>query len=115
MLRLEWAGIEPKIFKNITHAAVMHAVKPTNEYYQEVLALEKLKPTDCLLIGNEYEMDLPATQVGIPVFIVTQEVPKKSRHAKIIKRPVGSAQAWEGSFKSLRILLERSVLDESAG
>ena len=36
VLRLEWAGIDPSIFKNITHAGIMHACKPASEYYREI-------------------------------------------------------------------------------
>ena len=44
------------------------ACKPTLEYYEELLAQEKFKAEDCLLIGNERKMDLPATRAGIAVF-----------------------------------------------
>lgn len=102
-LRVRWAGIDPTIFQSITHVRRMHACKPAKEYYEEILELEKLKPEDCLLIGDDVKMDLPATQVGIRVFIVGHY--KRLTH---LKHPKAKALAWRGSYKALRTLLENS-------
>lgn len=100
-LRVKWAGIDPSIFGLITDAKTMHACKPTAEYYKEILKLQKLKPAECLLIGNERKMDLPAINAGIRVFIVgpyktlTPLTPLRSR-----------VPAWQGSFKDLKGMLK---------
>lgn len=101
-MRVRWAGIDPKIFGDITHVRKMHAFKPSPEYYQEILAQQGYQAADCLLIGNDYKMDLPATQVGVRVFIVG-----KSKPATSVKYPGASASAWKGSFEELREMLER--------
>lgn len=101
-LRLEWAGINPKYFQTITHAQMMHACKPTAEYYKELLRFEEFDPEDCLLIGNDVSMDLPATQVGIPVYIVSRG--EKTRKLQL---PKGLPSAWRGSFPGLKKLLSQ--------
>ena len=103
-LRVKWAGIDPKIFGSVTHVRQMHACKPSPEYYQEVLKQQALKAGDCLLIGDNTKMDLPATQVGIRVFIVgknTKLGPLRFNGAK--------APAWRGSYHHLRGLLEHAM------
>jgi FMN phosphatase YigB (HAD superfamily) len=108
-LRLKWAGIDPSIFKVITHAGVMHACKPAGDYYRETLERARATPDESLLVGNEYKMDLPATRVGIPVYIV---LPHKQAESPGFRRRTSRTPddrrvpAWQGSFGGLRRLLE---------
>lgn len=108
--RVRWAKIDPGIFQFITHAENMHATKPTGHYYREVLkhiaGVAKLdSPSDCLHIGNELIMDLPATRVGIPTFILQPGVPFQ----KIQNARGELAPAWTGSFADLRKFLEEGL------
>ena len=100
-LRVRWAGIDPGIFTFITDAREMSAFKPDPRYFRQILKHEGLRPEQCLFIGNEGRMDLPATRVGIPVFIIT-----KSRRVGFFKQPRTRAPAAKGSFETLRTLLE---------
>jgi FMN phosphatase YigB (HAD superfamily) len=100
-LRVQWAGIDPKIFGSMTHIRKMHACKPASRYYRDILEQQELHPEDCLLIGDNTKMDLPATKVGIRVFIVG----KKSKLGPL--RFTGAeAPAWRGTYPDLRRLLE---------
>ncbi|MDR3606406.1 MAG: HAD family hydrolase [Oligoflexia bacterium] len=100
-LRIRWAGIDPAIFREITHVRKMHAYKPSPEYFREILEQENLKPEECMLIGDKVKMDLPASRVGIRVFIV-------GPYKKImqIRQSSGHAPAWRGSYADLRKMLE---------
>ena len=100
-LRVRWAGIDPSIFRSMTHVKRMHACKPTQEYYTEVLEQEGIKAEDCMLIGDDEKMDLPATRVGIRVYIVG-EYPKVAP----IKTPRQKAPAWRGNYADLQKHLE---------
>lgn len=112
-LRLRWAGVKPEYFGAITHAELMHACKPSAEYYEEVLRMRGLRAADCLLIGDEMKMDLPATRVGIRVFIVTDKRAEKRSAKKTAQRPQveplpprkGRAQAWVGNYAALKKML----------
>jgi FMN phosphatase YigB (HAD superfamily) len=103
-LRLQWGGIDPKMFKRITDIRSMRACKPAPEYYRQILDLEQLKPEECLLIGNEMKMDLPAVRTGIPVFIVGA-----FKQVSLLQYPGGEAPAWRGSYSHLRAALERQL------
>jgi FMN phosphatase YigB (HAD superfamily) len=103
--RVRWGGIDPARFCSVTHSGVMHACKPTRQYYLETLRLAsgeaEPKAAAFLHVGNELVNDLPATRIGVPVFIVSKE----SRF-KLIQRPKGGlAPAWTGSFSDLRSFL----------
>lgn len=102
-LRVKWAGIDPSIFKSVTHVRRMKACKPEPQYFQEILTQEELDPAECLMIGDEVKLDLGATKVGIKVFIVGDY--KKCVSLKTSKN---AAPAWRGNYKHLRSLLESS-------
>lgn len=104
-LRVQWAGIDPAIFKSITHVRRMHACKPTRKYYEEILEQENLKSENCLLIGDNVKMDLPATAVGVRVYIVGPY-----RKVTPLSYSGAKAPAWKGSYSSLREILENSQL-----
>lgn len=100
-LRVQWAGIDPKIFGSMTHIRKMHACKPAARYYKDILEQQNFRAEDCLLIGDNVKMDLPATKVGIRVFIVS----KKSRLGGL-RHTGAKASAWRGTYPDLRRLLE---------
>ena len=116
-MRVKWAGIDPSIFGFVTHVRVMHSVKPHPEYYQDILNQQGLRAEDCLLIGDSEKMDLPATRVGIRVFIVgEQKDPKKSKKKsdKNLTLPNDAkAQAQKGTYAELRQLLEAQLSHKS--
>lgn len=99
-MRVRWAGLDPAIFRSITHADRMTACKPHLHYYQEILAQENFQANESLLIGNDLKMDLPAVNAGIAVFIVT-----KKKGIRSLPVPKGAAPAWTGDFKALKELL----------
>jgi FMN phosphatase YigB (HAD superfamily) len=106
-MRVKWAGIDPSIFSFITHVRAMKATKPHPEYYQEILDLQGLKAEECLLIGDNVKMDLPATRIGIRVFIIDS----KPKHSKLslLRYPNALSTAWKGNYAELRTLLEAQL------
>lgn len=103
-LRLRWAGVDPDTFGRLTLVNQMHACKPEPMYYEEILAQEKLSPEECLLIGDDVRMDLPATRVGIRVFIVDGEA--KPDKIGPLRFAGARALAWRGTYPILRRSLE---------
>jgi FMN phosphatase YigB (HAD superfamily) len=104
-LRMRWGGINPDFFQSITTADRMHASKPTLEYYREILLQEKFEAADCLLIGNEREMDLPATGAGIAVFLIRTQ----AKALTCIEVPSEkSPGAWRGNYTHLQQFLEKN-------
>lgn len=96
-LRVRWAGIDPVAFASVTHIRSMTACKPSPTYYREILESHGLEAGECLLVGNEVAMDLPATEVGIKTFIIDGE-PSGPIQAKV--------PAARGTFAELQLMLE---------
>ncbi len=94
--RLRWAGLDDFRFAVITTCEVMHACKPSPHYFRELLHLMGRRPEECLMVGDDVEMDLPARDVGIRTHLIT---------------PAGAAPAAladsYGPLEAVRDVLER--------
>lgn len=99
-MRVRWAGIDPTVFRSITHIRTMSASKPSLEYYRQILSREAFKAERTLLVGNDAKMDLPATQVGVTVFLVDSVA-----RAAAAEIPGTQGLGWRGNFAQLRSLL----------
>jgi FMN phosphatase YigB (HAD superfamily) len=99
-MRVRWAGLDPKIFAEVTHVRRMHATKPHPDYYAQILREARLEPSSCLLIGNDSLNDLSATKVGISVFLL-----RDLKKLRVYPKRPGRAQAWAGTYVQLRELL----------
>ncbi len=65
--RLRWANVADYPFEFITHAETSHFTKPHPEYFAEVLARLGLRPTEALMVGNDWSDDLaPSAALGLP-------------------------------------------------
>ena len=104
-MRMRWGGINPDFFQSITTADRMHASKPSLEYYREILSQENFEAADCLLVGNERVMDLPATGAGIAVFLIRTGAKELSCIEAPSKKSPG---AWRGSYTHLEAFLEKN-------
>jgi|GEM_PF-1226537 len=101
LLRLKWAGIEPSIFNSVTHNGRMKACKPAPEYYEDVLKQEGFQASEVLLVGDDWKNDLSASEVGIPVFILS-----KRFSLRAIDSSHRGAPAWQGSYPMLQSILK---------
>ena len=101
LLRLKWAGIDSSLFKSVTHNGRMRACKPAPEYYRDVLEQEGFTADEVLLVGDDWLNDLSASEVGIPVFILSKRFSLRS-----IDSTKRGAPAWQGSYPMLRTVLK---------
>jgi len=69
--RLNWAGFEPNEFLHITSFEESTSCKPHLEYYQEVLKKINKSPEECIMVGNDIFDDLPASNLGIETYLIT--------------------------------------------
>ncbi len=102
--RVRWAGLEPELFRSLTHSRRSSASKPSEAYYREFLGQEGLRAEDCLMIGNDPINDLHAVRVGIPVCLVNPT--RKTRDAAL-EIEGGRAPAYRATFKELREALAK--------
>lgn len=69
--RMRWGALDPARFDFVATFEGMRACKPSSRYYREVAATLGVEPTECLMVGNDLEMDIaPAKKAGMATFLV---------------------------------------------
>jgi hypothetical protein len=71
--RLRWAGLEGIPFALVTCAEIMRGAKPHRHYFTQTLRLLDRRADECLMIGDNPGMDLPAGLLGIGTWLVIPE------------------------------------------
>ncbi len=77
--RLEWAGLSEKDipYDLIASYEIFHFAKPYTGYYQDILDLLQAKPEECVMVGNDLEMDIyPAIAAGIQAYHICNNIQK---------------------------------------
>lgn len=87
--RIRWAGLDSSDFELITVYDTSHYTKPKAEYYLEVADMLGVAPEACLMVGNDASDDMPAENVGMKVFLLTDCLLNK-KGADISRYPKGS-------------------------
>jgi len=68
--RMRWAGLEQGWFDVITSYETMSACKPDPAYFTDVAAALGVDPADCLMVGDDPQLDMPARAAGMKTFYV---------------------------------------------
>jgi FMN phosphatase YigB (HAD superfamily) len=71
--RLAWAGLGDLGLGAITTYEVMHACKPLPDYFREAAAMAGARPVECIMVGDDRSLDMPASDVGMRTFYVGTE------------------------------------------
>jgi FMN phosphatase YigB (HAD superfamily) len=71
--RLDWAGVQHSTAKVITTYEIMTAAKPHAEYYRQTAQMMGVEPSDCLMVGDDVHLDMPAGDVGMKTFYVGED------------------------------------------
>lgn len=74
--RLAWAGVpvDEVDYALVTTYENMHATKSHVAYYKEILERLDRRPSQCLMVGDNWEKDIvPASSIGIRVYWVTDD------------------------------------------
>ncbi|MEW6624710.1 MAG: HAD family hydrolase [Bacillota bacterium] len=99
--RLSWIDVQDTYFDLITSYEVMKYCKPHKNYYQQIVDLLKLNPNQCLMIGNDAQEDLVASEIGMETFLVEDYL---IRNDYSLYEPT-----YRGSFKDLKKFILNSV------
>ena len=101
--RLKWGDLDDFPFTLITDFETMHASKPNPAYYREIAARVKAEPRDCVMIGNDAQMDIvPARRAGMKTFWIADSG----------GLPTDVPSHWRGTLADFGELLERGELDD---
>ena len=87
--RMQWAGVNPDDFALITSYENSCYCKPNPLYYKELAEKIGLKPSECLMVGNDTTEDAAAKLMGADFFLLTNCLLNKERK-DISKYPRGS-------------------------
>lgn len=68
--RLKWAGVAQFPFEVITAYENSYFTKPHLEYYQMIIERLGLPASECIMIGNDVQEDMCASQLGMKTYLV---------------------------------------------
>ena len=69
--RIQWAGLKPEDFALYTTYENSRYCKPNLNYYRDILEHLRVKPEECLMVGNDVSEDMVARELGMQVFLLT--------------------------------------------
>ena len=69
--RLRWAGVDPSQVDYITSYETSGYCKPDLGFYRELLDRFGITAEECVMVGNDVGEDLPAEDLGMKVFLLT--------------------------------------------
>ncbi len=97
--RMEWVGLKPSDFDLVTSYESDRYCKPNPKYFETVCERLGVRPSECLMIGNDEEEDMYAgcTVTGMDGFLVTDTMIKSKEHPWTGRR---------GTFKELIQMLK---------
>ncbi len=91
--RLAWAGLDDLGFEIITSYENMYSCKPQPEYFRQTAEMMGVSPADCLMVGDDRFLDMPAADTGMRTFYVGSDP--------------ATAADYRGSLSDLAELLPR--------
>jgi FMN phosphatase YigB (HAD superfamily) len=94
--RMRWAGIDDLRVHVVTTYEDMHATKPHTAYFSETATMLGVKPTSCVMVGDDRMLDMPAADVGMRTFYVG--------------RDRGVPSDWRGTLVAFEELLPRLLV-----
>ncbi|MDQ0254301.1 FMN phosphatase YigB (HAD superfamily) [Evansella vedderi] len=68
--RLKWAGIDDIPFELVTVYEESMFTKPHSQYYKDIYQRLEVKPEECIMVGNDKQEDMVASEVGMKTFLV---------------------------------------------
>ena len=99
--RIGWAGLSTDDFELITTYENSCYCKPNPKYYMEILEKTRLKPEECLMVGNNAEEDMIAEMLGMKVFLLTDGLINE-KNMDISKYPQGGFEELKNHITKLQ-------------
>lgn len=76
--RIRWAGLSLEDFDHYTSYENSTYSKPSLGYYKEILEKIGAVPEECLMVGNDVGDDMVAEELGMKVFLLTDNLINKT-------------------------------------
>lgn len=71
--RITWAGLSDLPFDVITSFEFMESCKPHAAYFAQTASLLGVHPSECMMVGDDRLLDMPAADIGMRTFYVGPE------------------------------------------
>ncbi len=68
--RIAWAGLDDVEVHAVTSYEWMYACKPHAEYFRQTAEALGVEPRECLMVGDDRALDLPAADTGMRTYYV---------------------------------------------
>jgi FMN phosphatase YigB (HAD superfamily) len=85
--RLNWAGMADVTFDAITTYEVMEACKPQAAFFLQTCGMIGCAPRDCVMVGDDADADMPASEVGMRTFYVGKGTAAADRSGSLADFP----------------------------
>lgn len=72
--RIRWAGLDKADFEIVTTYENSRFCKPNLNYYRDILSELKVCGEECLMVGNDAGEDMVAAELGMKVFLLTDDL-----------------------------------------
>ena len=97
--RMKWAGLDKEDFEYFTVYENSSYCKPNPKYYLEILEKIGADPTECAMVGNDAAEDMLTKDMGMQVFLLTDDL--------INKKGVDISVYPNGGFDQLKEWIEQ--------
>ncbi len=98
--RIRWAWLTADDFDYITTYSNCRYCKPTAGYYRAIADKLGLAPEECLMVGNDVGDDMPASDIGMHVYLLPTCLINKTG-ADISRYPQGNFDSLVEHIKTL--------------
>lgn len=99
--RIIWAGMDKDDFDEISTFENYGLCKPNPEYFRYLLKKFDLKPEECIMVGNDVDEDMVASELGMKVFLMEFFIINR-KNKDLSQFPVGG-------FDELKTFLEKEL------
>ena len=72
--RINWANLDPNDFMYISSYEKNCFTKPSLNFYKEILNDLHKSPNECLMVGNDVQEDLIASDLGIKTYLIENHI-----------------------------------------
>lgn len=70
--RMRWVNLQPEDFELVTCYDNSTFCKPNIKYYEEIFGKLRLKPEECIMVGNSVPEDMVVEKLGVRTFLANE-------------------------------------------
>ena len=99
--RIGWAGMDKDDFDLYTTFEDWGLCKPNLDYFRRIMDMFDLRPEECIMVGNDVDEDMIASELGMKVFLMD--------HFIINRKKKDISSIPQGGFDELDSFLKKEL------